>query len=36
MTPILKLKLRVIEATYKQRIEQLYQEPHSIETDPVG
>jgi len=36
ITPTLKLKRRVIEAKYKQQIEQLYQEPHPIETAPVG
>ncbi|HKW74618.1 MAG TPA: long-chain fatty acid--CoA ligase, partial [Terriglobales bacterium] len=35
ITPTLKLKRRVIEAKYKQQIEQLYQEPHPIETAPV-
>jgi hypothetical protein len=32
----LKLKRRVIEAKYKHQIEALYQEPHPIETAPVG
>ena len=36
ITPTLKLKRRVIEAKYKQQIETLYQEPHPIETAPVG
>ena len=36
ITPTLKLKRRVIEAKYKQQIEQIYQEPHPIETAPVG
>jgi long-subunit acyl-CoA synthetase (AMP-forming) len=36
ITPTLKLKRRVMEAKYKQQIEQLYQEPHPIETAPVG
>jgi long-chain acyl-CoA synthetase len=36
ITPTLKLKRRVIEAKYKQQIEALYQEPHPIETAPVG
>jgi long-chain acyl-CoA synthetase len=36
ITPTLKLKRRIIEAKYKQQIEQLYQEPHPIETAPVG
>jgi long-chain acyl-CoA synthetase len=36
ITPTLKLKRRVIEAKYKQQIEELYQEPHPIETAPVG
>jgi long-chain acyl-CoA synthetase len=35
ITPTLKLKRRVIEAKYKQQIDQLYQEPHPIETAPV-
>ncbi len=36
ITPTLKLKRRVIEAKYKEQIEELYQEPHPIETAPVG
>jgi long-chain acyl-CoA synthetase len=36
ITPTLKLKRRVIEAKYKQQIDQLYQEPHPVETAPVG
>jgi hypothetical protein len=36
ITPTLNLKRRVIEAKYKQQIEELYQEPHPIETAPVG
>ena len=36
ITPTLKLKRRVIEAKYKNQIEELYQEPHPIETAPVG
>ena len=36
ITPTLKLKRRVIEAKYKQQIDQLYQEPHPIEIAPVG
>src|SRR5215510_11756814 len=36
ITPTLKLKRRIIEAKYQQQIEQLYQEPHPIETAPVG
>jgi len=38
ITPTLKLKRRVIEAKYKERIEELYQDPHPspIETTPVG
>jgi long-chain acyl-CoA synthetase len=36
ITPTLKLKRRVIEAKYKQQIEDLYQEPHPIEIAPVG
>ena len=36
ITPTLKLKRRVIETRYKQQIDELYQEPHPIETAPVG
>lgn len=36
ITPTLKLKRRVIEAKYRQQIEELYQQPHPIETAPVG
>jgi len=36
ITPTLKLKRRVIETKYKQQIDELYQEPHPIETAPVG
>jgi long-chain acyl-CoA synthetase len=38
ITPTLKLKRRVIEAKYKERIEELYQDPHPkpIEAAPVG
>jgi long-chain acyl-CoA synthetase len=36
ITPTLKLKRRVIEAKYKQQIEELYQEPHPVEIAPVG
>jgi long-chain acyl-CoA synthetase len=36
ITPTLKLKRRVIEAKYKQQIDELYQSPHPIETAPVG
>lgn len=36
ITPTLKLKRRVIEAKYKQQIEELYQQPHPVETAPVG
>src|SRR5262245_30959782 len=36
ITPTLKLKRRVIEAKYKEQIEALYQEPHPVETAPVG
>lgn len=35
ITPTLKLKRRVIESKYRQQIDQLYQEPHPIETAPV-
>ena len=36
ITPTLKLKRRVIEAKYKEQIDALYQEPHPVETAPVG
>jgi long-chain acyl-CoA synthetase len=36
ITPTLKLKRRVIEAKYKDQINQLYQEPHPVEIAPVG
>jgi long-chain acyl-CoA synthetase len=36
ITPTLKLKRRVIEAKYKTQIDELYQEPHPVETAPVG
>jgi long-chain acyl-CoA synthetase len=36
ITPTLKLKRRVIEARYEKAIAELYQEPHPIETAPVG
>ena len=36
ITPTLKLKRRVIEARYDKAIAELYQEPHPIETAPVG
>lgn len=36
ITPTLKLKRRIIEAKYKQQIEDLYQEPHPVETAPIG
>jgi long-chain acyl-CoA synthetase len=36
ITPTLKLKRRVIEAKYKQQIDEIYQQPHPIETAPVG
>jgi long-chain acyl-CoA synthetase len=36
ITPTLKLKRRVIETKYQQQIDELYQEPHPIETAPVG
>src|SRR5579864_334835 len=35
ITPTMKLKRRVIEAKYQEQIEQLYQEPHPLETAPV-
>ena len=36
ITPTMKLKRRIIEAKYKDQIEQLYSEPHPVETAPVG
>jgi long-chain acyl-CoA synthetase len=36
ITPTLKLKRRVIETRYHQQIDELYQEPHPVETAPVG
>ena len=36
ITPTMKLKRRNVEARYKQQIEALYQEPHSVEIAPVG
>jgi long-chain acyl-CoA synthetase len=36
ITPTLKLKRRVIEAKYKQQIDELYREPHPVEIAPVG
>ncbi|MBZ5530917.1 MAG: long-chain fatty acid--CoA ligase [Acidobacteriia bacterium] len=36
ITPTLKLKRRIIETKYKDQIEELYQEPHPVETAPVG
>jgi long-chain acyl-CoA synthetase len=36
ITPTLKLKRRIIEAEYKEQIEELYREPHPIETAPLG
>ena len=35
ITPTLKLKRRIIETKYKQQIDELYQEPHPVETAPV-
>ncbi|HJX83216.1 MAG TPA: long-chain fatty acid--CoA ligase [Candidatus Angelobacter sp.] len=36
ITPTMKLKRRNVEARYKQQIDQLYQEPHPVETTPIG
>lgn len=36
ITPTMKLKRRVIEARYGEQIDELYREPHVIETAPVG
>src|SRR5215467_10168074 len=36
ITPTLKLKRRIIESKYKEQIDELYQEPHPVETAPVG
>lgn len=36
ITPTMKLKRRIIEAKYKDQIEDLYREPHPAETAPVG
>src|SRR5437588_4007727 len=36
ITPTLKLKRRVIETKYKQQIDEIYQQPHPVETAPVG
>jgi long-chain acyl-CoA synthetase len=36
ITPTLKLKRRVIETKYKQQIDEMYQEPHPVETAEVG
>jgi len=36
ITPTLKLKRRVIESKYREQIDHLYQEPHPVETAPVG
>ena len=36
ITPTLKLKRRIIEAKYKDQIDELYQGPHPVETAPVG
>jgi long-chain acyl-CoA synthetase len=36
ITPTMKLKRRIVEAKYKQQIDELYQEPHPVETAPVG
>jgi long-chain acyl-CoA synthetase len=35
ITPTQKLKRRVIEAKYRQQIDDLYQEPHPVESSPV-
>jgi long-chain acyl-CoA synthetase len=36
ITPTMKLKRRIIEAKYKDQIEELYNEPHPVEIAPVG
>lgn len=36
ITPTMKLKRRIIEAKYKDQIEELYNEPHPVEAAPVG
>ena len=36
ITPTMKLKRRIIEAKYKDQIDELYREPHPVETAPVG
>ena len=36
ITPTLKLKRRIIEAKYQNQIEEIYKEPHPVETAPVG
>ena len=36
ITPTMKLKRRIIEAKYQDQIEQIYSEPHPVETAPVG
>ena len=35
ITPTLKLKRRIIESKYRSQIDELYQEPHPVETAPV-
>lgn len=36
ITPTMKLKRRVIEARYQEEIDELYRDPHAVETAPVG
>lgn len=36
ITPTMKLKRRIIEAKYREEIDELYREPHPVETAPVG
>jgi long-chain acyl-CoA synthetase len=36
ITPTMKLKRRIIETKYRDEIDELYREPHPVETAPVG